>query len=456
EVDNTEPVDGDVYYIPAGETTIDITDAGTASVGESVAIADTTLIYVLDASGSTGGPSGGTVCGEQQTHDPESTANEIIDCEILASINLNDQAIVLGSIDEVAMVLFAGANVTADATPDGSDDPIIDPASDANSNSTPDVNEVLQSIKVAEFAGDESGFELFTNKPTPDIYNTNFSAGIEAALDIAAVATNPNVIVVFVSDGYNNTGVGVDTFDYGNVVFHTFAIGSGSSLTYDPYGIGSLQDIADLTGGTATAVTDPSTLPDILPELIVATLESLEMMVDSATVPIDVIDPALPAADPITATYSTTIYGLGPGEHEICVTAYASDAGGDGSITDCKTITVVQGIAIDIKPGSYPNSINLKKDNGLIPVAILGSATFDVTTIDVTTLSFGPGGASPAHDLTEVGHLEDVNGDGIIDLVSHYVSSESGIVSSDTSACLSGEYNGGLPFTGCDSVRTLH
>ena len=64
EVANTEPGDGDVYYIPAGETTIDITDAGTAAVGEGVAIPDTTLIYILDASGSTAEYSGGTVCGE--------------------------------------------------------------------------------------------------------------------------------------------------------------------------------------------------------------------------------------------------------------------------------------------------------------------------------------------------------------------------------------------------------
>ena len=462
EVDNTEPVDGDVYYIPTGETAIDIMDTGTAAVGEGVAVADTTLIYVIDASGSTASSSGGTTCGEQQTHDPEDMleANQIIDCEILAAKNLNDTAVALGSIDEVAIIMFAGSAHAADATPAGGDDAIIDPAADANTNGTNDVNEVSQSIIVAEYVGNNSGFGLFTYKPTADIYGTNFGAAIQAALDVAALATNPNVIVAFLSDGGCNAGVNVDTFDYGDVVFHTFAVGSGASCSYNPSGLGSLGDIATLSGGTCTNVSDPSTLPDILPELIVATLESLEMTVDSSGVPIDVIDPALPQEDPVTVDYSTTIYGLGPGEHEICVTAYASDAGGAGSITDCKTITVVQEAAIDIKPGSYPNSINLKKTNGVIPVAILGSATFDVTTIDVTTLSFGPGGASPAHDLTDpevyADHLQDVNGDGLIDLVSHYVSSESGIMSGDISACLSGEYNGGLPFTGCDSVRTLH
>ena len=38
----------------------------------------------------------------------------------------------------------------------------------------------------------------------------------------------------------------------------------------------------------------------------------------------------------------------------------------------------------DIKPGSCPNPINLN-NKGLIPVAILGSEIFDVTTIDTTS-----------------------------------------------------------------------
>jgi len=457
-VDNTEPVDGDVYYIPAGETTIDVYDEGTAAVGEGVAIADTTLIYVLDASGSTASSSGGT-CGEHNPGDPETLPDEIIDCEILAAKNLNDKAIALGSVDEVAMIIFAGSAVTADATPGGGDDAIIVPDADGNTNSTNDVNEVLESIWVAEYVGELGQFTQFTTKAITDLYGTNYSAGVYAALDVAQYASNPNVIVVFLSDGNNNKGDNVKDIDYGDVTFYTFAIGSGAQCSPGT-SYGDLADISDLSGGYCTHVTDPSTLPDILPELIVATLESLEMTVDSVAVPIDVINPALPQEDPVTVNYSTTIYGLGPGEHEICVTAYASDAGGAGSITDCKTITVVQDAAIDIKPGSYPNSINLKKKKGVIPVAILGSSTFDVTTVDVTTLSFGPGGASPAHDLTHpdvyADHLQDVNGDGYIDLVSHYISSESGITSGDTSACLSGEYGGGLSFTGCDSVRTLH
>jgi hypothetical protein len=59
----------------------------------------------------------------------------------------------------------------------------------------------------------------------------------------------------------------------------------------------------------------------------------------------------------------------------------------------------------------------------------------------------------PAH---EEGHYEDVNGDGYMDLVSHYVIAGTGIASGDTEACISGETDDGIDFVGCDSVRTIH
>jgi len=106
---------------------------------------------------------------------------------------------------------------------------------------------------------------------------------------------------------------------------------------------------------------------------------------------------------------------------------------------------------VDIKPGSDTNPINTF-NNGVIPVAILSSATFDATTVDVDSLAFGPAGAAPTH---RNGHMEDVDGDGLTDFVSHYRTQETGIEFGDDRACITGKTNGGSSLFGCDDISTV-
>jgi len=60
------------------------------------------------------------------------------------------------------------------------------------------------------------------------------------------------------------------------------------------------------------------------------------------------------------------------------------------------------GVSCDIKPGSDPNSIN-PKSKGVIPVAILTTPDFDASTVDPTSVMFGPGEAGEAQRKRPLG-----------------------------------------------------
>lgn len=108
-------------------------------------------------------------------------------------------------------------------------------------------------------------------------------------------------------------------------------------------------------------------------------------------------------------------------------------------------------VTIDIKPESLQNSINPKSE-GVIPVAILTTATFDATFVDPLSVAFGPNGAMEAHGR---GHIEDINGDGAPDLILHFRTQDIGIVCGDKSASLTGEKFDGTVFTGSDTIETV-
>lgn len=104
-------------------------------------------------------------------------------------------------------------------------------------------------------------------------------------------------------------------------------------------------------------------------------------------------------------------------------------------------------VKVDIKPGSDVNPINLKS-KGVIPVAILSTSSFDASKVETSSVKFGPSGANSTQNS-----LEDVNGDGRIDLVLHFRTQATGIRGKDTNACLTGETTSGTPLDGCDSIR---
>ena len=120
------------------------------------------------------------------------------------------------------------------------------------------------------------------------------------------------------------------------------------------------------------------------------------------------------------------------------------------SLNPQENLIVIKKVTIDIKPSNNENTINLKS-NGVIPVAIISTDTFDVTKVDPLSIQFGDGQAKETHDK---GHFEDINGDGKTDLMLHFATNESGIKSGDNQACLVGKTLDGINIEGCDAIST--
>ncbi len=112
-------------------------------------------------------------------------------------------------------------------------------------------------------------------------------------------------------------------------------------------------------------------------------------------------------------------------------------------------------VAIDIKPGSDPNSINLSSA-GVIPVAILSSDTFDATTVDPDTVSLAGARVKLVGKSGKyLCHEEDVNGDELLDLVCQVYTAEFMIEEGESVAVLEAETFDGAPIRGEDTIRIV-
>jgi DNA-binding beta-propeller fold protein YncE len=130
---------------------------------------------------------------------------------------------------------------------------------------------------------------------------------------------------------------------------------------------------------------------------------------------------------------------------------------GEGGLVTPRIFTVIEReiVAIDIRPGTEPNPISRSR-RGVVPVAILSSANFDVRGVNPDSLRFARASVARTPGGKPLCHEEDTGGpagvpDGFIDLVCQFKAAELVIEAGATSAALTGKL-GSVIIRGEDSI----
>jgi len=175
------------------------------------------------------------------------------------------------------------------------------------------------------------------------------------------------------------------------------------------------------------------------------TIEVVSGMIDVEFVGDDgtTVTATLTEGDDVTFEQDTLIF---TNEGENPVTLIVN--GEEQTILPGESSTLITEIIIDIKPGSEENPINLKSE-GVISVAVLSTDSFDATTLDVETMTFGPNDATESHNKL---HIEDVNGDGLDDVVLHFKTQDIGVDKDTTSLEILGQTVDGVSVKGTGDV----
>jgi hypothetical protein len=108
-------------------------------------------------------------------------------------------------------------------------------------------------------------------------------------------------------------------------------------------------------------------------------------------------------------------------------------------------------VSIDIMPSNDLNCFN-SDGHGVIPVGILSSTDFDANLVDPTTVSLDGQEVRLVGKGNLQAHSEDVNGDGLDDLIVQIEDLDGTYQEGDTMATLTAVTYDGIPIQGMDSI----
>ncbi|WP_041170390.1 thrombospondin type 3 repeat-containing protein [Vibrio sp. EJY3] len=175
------------------------------------------------------------------------------------------------------------------------------------------------------------------------------------------------------------------------------------------------------------------------------------------------------SATPITATVGSDIELELVGESAVIVEKYGEEqyeitnsatsigtvtATVDGQVYDLKPGDKGYPVLIDIKPGSEDNSINLGS-NGVVPVVILSSVSFDATSIDPLSVTLANAAAKLKGKGTPQYSLIDINDDGLTDMEVMIETSALELTSESQTATLNASTSSGMQLIGMDTVQIV-
>jgi uncharacterized repeat protein (TIGR01451 family) len=310
--------------------------------------------------------------------------------------------------------------------------------------------------------------------------HTETSVNVGANDNVVGLAVDPDTSLLYITTGDQGSGGSdeIRVYDSSLSLLHqTGDIGNpsgiaipGTDIGYNPLGISKVDDVADgkcvrigetftytisYTNNNMFNVTNVR-IKDFLPvELDYVANTGCGVYKSGVHAFIWNIGPLIPnETGSVTLTVKVNSNAVPGGVIDNAATIKADEPNtGPTTVHEYTIVCNVTSIEIDIKPGSYPNSIN-PKSKGNVPVAILTTDDFDASEVDPTTVVFL--GASPVQWA-----LEDVDDDGDIDMILHFKTQEldfdllvdeGGIY---PYAYLTGETNDGQAFEGKDTVRLL-
>lgn len=273
-----DPVDGST--VQGGEGLI---LSGRTNIPEIPVSDEFNVLYVVDVSGSTGGPTGQD-CDSNNTpgdsgddYNGDGTLGDTLDCEISGILALNNQlGVDVNFSFDGGVVPFGSAAVAADVGPAAGSQTFTSPLlADVNGNGVSDLEEVARSL-------DQGGIALFQSFGVGT--GTDFNDAL-AAMQTAFGEEDPieNNVAFFLSDGVGSLATGPGS---------PLAAAAAAGTRVNTYSVGAngagcapgsnLKTIADATGSNCFEVTDPTQLAVTLVGTAPRGIDHMEVVVNGS------------------------------------------------------------------------------------------------------------------------------------------------------------------------------